>query len=713
MRARLHVPFIAQTQKTECGLCCICMLNRYYGNHVEITEVRSKLEVGRDGSSFQQLAELLEEYNFEVKSYKIPSEHLKDLALPAIIFWNNNHFIILERIRNHRFIVVDPAVGRVSYEAREFKEAYSGYAVIAKPGKNFVREKKKGNIWSYFLPYIFKNKALYVKVLLCTLGAYCFTIGLPMITQGLVDRIMEDKKNIDICMVFLMLLIGSLLYFFIIVVRNYFQIWLRAKIDKELNTSVFKRLVHLPYKFFSTRSCGDLVYSVNSCLKIRDIFANEVINSVINCGAAVCILVYLFEKSCIIGFLSTFLFGINMILVIFTRNVVAENSRGIVTSQSVVQGVQMETIYAMLGVKMSAIEDEVLVKWDKVFKRYIEKFVKNERTANYINSAFAMLQFFSPVCILIISIYLLQVGKMTIGSVVAIFSLAGTFFNLSSSVFDLWTNLITSSVIFERIADIMRAEMEENNENNEESILKGNIELKNVGFSYTKDSPLVVKDINLKIERGMKVALVGKSGSGKSTLAKIIVGLYEPTEGSILFDNKDFCELNKKSIRKQIGIVPQDIMLFNNSIFENIAMNRGEITLDEVRRACRLAHIDQEIESMPMGYYTGVSEMGLNFSGGQRQRIALARAIVGKPRVLLLDEATSSLDNINERLISDEFKKMGATQIVIAHRLSTINDSDLIIVLDGGKIVEMGNHETLIRASGVYHEMYNCDNAAQ
>lgn len=704
---RMHVPFIAQTQKTECGLCCICMLNRYYGNHVEITEVRRKLEVGRDGSSFVQLAELLKEYHFEVKSYKIPANQIENLELPAIVFWKNNHFTILEKVKNKKFIVVDPAIGRVAYNAAEFEESYSGYAVVPKPGENFIRTKKKSDIWNYFLPYIFQNKALYLKVLLCTLLAYCFTIGLPIVTQGLVDRIMRDKKNIDVRIVFPALIIGSLLYWGITIGRNIFQMWLRAKLDKELNTSVFKRLIYLPYKFFSSRSCGDLSYSVNSCLQIRDIFANQVINSVINCGAAVCILVYLFRKSCLVGLAAIFLFGINVILVVLTRNILVENSRGIVTSQSVVQGVQIETIYAMLGVKMSAIEDEVLVKWDKVFQRYIEKFLANERTANYIHSSFIMLQFFSPTCILIICIYLLQIGQLSIGSVVAIFSLAGTFFGLSSSVFDLWTSLITSSVIFERVADIMRAEMEDINADKDDMLLQGNIELKKVGFRYTKDSPQILKGIDINIKQGMKVALVGKSGSGKSTLAKIIVGLYEPTEGNILFDSKDFAELNKKSIRKQIGIVPQDIMLFNNTIYENVVMNRGNISLEEVRKACSLAHIDQEIESMPMGYYTGVSEMGLNLSGGQRQRIALARAIVGKPKILLLDEATSSLDSINERLISEEFKKMGTTQIVIAHRLSTIRDSDLIIVLNEGEIAEIGNHEALMKKNGIYHEMYD------
>ncbi len=209
------------------------------------------------------------------------------------------------------------------------------------------------------------------------------------------------------------------------------------------------------------------------------------------------------------------------------------------------------------------------------------------------------------------------------------------------------------------------------------------------------------------IKSGMKVAIVGKSGSGKSTLAKLLVGLYEPTNGNIYFDNVELKKWKKKVLRQQVGMVPQDITLFNNSIYDNIVMNRNNIGFEHVKKACELAQIRDEIEEMPMQYYTEISELGLNLSGGQRQRIALARAIVGKPKILLLDEATSSLDNINERKVSDEIKKIGATQIIIAHRLSTIMDADLIVVLEDGKIVEQGKHNDLIKNNGQYKELYS------
>ena len=343
----------------------------------------------------------------------------------------------------------------------------------------------------------------------------------------------------------------------------------------------------------------------------------------------------------------------------------------------------------------------------KAFDKYYEKSLYTEKIKNYIQSINAFLQFISPAILLIIGIYLANKSVISIGSIVAIYSLGNTFFGLSSSVLNLWTSFINSSVIFDRLVDIMKCDEESDEFDASETTLNGDIKLENVGFRYTKDSAQILDSINLTIKSGMKVAIVGKSGSGKSTLAKLLVGLYEPTNGNIYFDNVELKKWKKKVLRQQVGMVPQDITLFNNSIYDNIVMNRNNIGFEHVKKACELAQIRDEIEEMPMQYYTEISELGLNLSGGQRQRIALARAIVGKPKILLLDEATSSLDNINERKVSDEIKKMGATQIIIAHRLSTIMDADLIVVLEDGKIVEQGKHNDLIKNNGQYKELYS------
>ncbi|NOV82731.1 ABC-type bacteriocin/lantibiotic exporter with double-glycine peptidase domain [Clostridium saccharobutylicum] len=233
--------------------------------------------------------------------------------------------------------------------------------------------------------------------------------------------------------------------------------------------------------------------------------------------------------------------------------------------------------------------------------------------------------------------------------------------------------------------------------------------MENVSFAYSSKSEKVIKNVSLNIERGQKVAIVGKSGSGKSTLAKLLVGLYSPTGGDILFDKIPLNKLDKKYLRRQLGIVPQDVSLFNKSIYENISMGRNDIDMDKIKKACEITQIAEEIESMPMGYHTIISEMGMNLSGGQRQRIVLARAILNEPKILILDEATSSLDYINEKQVSDYFKNIGCTRIVIAHRLSTIIDSDMIIVLDNGEILDYGSHMELLKRKGQYFKLYQAN----
>ncbi|WP_455931436.1 peptidase domain-containing ABC transporter [Priestia aryabhattai] len=704
-KTKNKVPFIEQNQKTECGLSCVCMIQNYYNYEVSMSDLRKDLEVGRDGSTFVQLDYLLQKHNFSTKAYKIPAKEIETLTTPSIILWDNNHFVVYEGKKQNRMIIVDPKIGRLQYTFEEFSEHFCEYVLVPKPGDSFKTYKKKSSPFKVLKDLIFFNKWYYTKSIIVSLLLYAFSMALPIGIQHIIDKVITNKYSVDILQITLGLLVISILYYLVIYKKSKYTLELRSQLDKTLNYNVFERLLNLPYKYFAVRSSGDTIYSLNSVSQIREIFANQFISGLLESGMAIFILVYIFSINLELGIVSSVLFAINTLIVFLTKQNLQDNSRSLVSTQNALQNIQIESVYSILGVKMNAIEKDILKGWKTTYSKFLQKYVANGTYANKVNSILGLFKFISPVAILFISIYFASKGDITIGMIISIYSLSNTFFGLSSTVLDTFTSFINSEVYFSRIADIMTNKPE--SEEGKGIKLDGSIKLNDVSYSYTKTSNKILDNVNIDIKEGAKIAIVGKSGSGKSTLSKLLVGLYTPTTGDIYYNNESFESLNKKQVRRQIGIVPQDITLFNNSIYENVVVNRTDISMEDVKEACKIANIHQEIEAMPMQYNTMISEMGLNLSGGQRQRIALARALVNKPKIILLDEATSYLDSINEKLVSEEFKRIGATQIVIAHRLSTVIDSDMIFVLDEGKVVEQGSHEELLRQKGQYYLLYS------
>lgn len=706
LKRKRKVPFIEQLQLTECGLCCICMILRFYKSYETLQELRTHLDLGRDGSTLKQLNSLMKQLNFTTKIYRSSVAGLSQIKLPAILFWNENHFVVLEKINKKFAYIIDPACGRVKIEISEFSDAYSGYALTGSPKEDFVPRKKKKSIWFYFLPIIFQKKLLFMKIGLFSLISYFLTIGMPIFIQNLIDNVMLKKDFNYFKNSFIFLGIFSLIYLIFNFMKNSNLIKLRVIIDKSITSTVVEHLLKVPYKFFDMRNKADLLFSVNSCYVIRETFATQMINGLIDCGAVIFIIYYMYHQSILLTGVATILFIINLIIVSITQPLMLEHSRYLITEQNKVQSIQVETLFSMLGIKMSATEKDIYDNWNKKYEHYLNKYENKEKISNYIQTLMSFVQMISPLIILCVGIYLSIMSLITVGQVIAFYSLSTTFFSLSYSVLNIWLSFINSTLYLERLGDIVTTEVENQSKELIKADIKGSIRLNNVSFSYSKNSKQIIRKVNLNIKTGEKVAIVGKSGAGKSTLAKLLVGLYTPTEGDIFFDDIHIDKLDKKYIRKQMGIVPQDVSLFNKDIYANIVMDREDISLEKVKKSCQIAQIADDIENMPMGYNTIISEMGMNLSGGQRQRIVLSRAILSEPKVLLFDEATSSLDYINEKQVSDYFTSMGCTRIIIAHRLSTIIDSDNIIVLDEGEIVEQGSHEELMKNNGVYSMLY-------
>lgn len=706
MKIFKKVPYIQQTNYTECGLCCVGMILGYYGVHFSLGELRNSIHVGRDGANLKQLKDFFENNNFEARAFACNISILYKVKLPAILFWEDRHFVVLEKICSHSVYIVDPAYGRRMLKIDEFQRSFSQKILLVIPkGKIEKKHPKKHKKLLYSLVGIKVEKKRIFIIIMFSLLSYFFSISIPIFMQKFIDKTISSNMVLYNYIIIIIVLI--LLNILVSVIRSKNMISFRIIIDKYINGKLFEHLLKVPYDFYDTRAQNSIIYTLNSCSIIRDIFVERLFQCALDVGAGIFIFIYLLNKSLKLTIIITILIFIDILLLLFSKSRFDESNNSKLIEQGRLQGLQTEAIYSILGIKMSGIGEGIFRNWQNNYLKLGEAYKRSEYINLALNSVQELIKSISPIAVLVGGLYFVNNGIFSFGEVITFYTLNNTFFSICSSIFTNWTSFIMGRLYLNRIFDIFDTEVEKNDEKNRDIILNGEILLKDVDYSYNNSSHQVLSNINLEIAPGECIAIVGESGSGKSTLAKIIAGLYQPSAGEVFYNGITSKQLNLESIRKQMGIVPQEVSLFNKTILENIKMGDDRYSLEDVKKVCRIANIHKEIEKMPLGYNTIISEMGMNISGGQRQRIILARALLANPRVLLLDEATSSLDSINEAEIMQYLEHIGCTRIIVAHRLSTVKFSTKIVVLDNGHIVEIGSHDELIKSKGKYFELYS------
>ena len=706
------VPFIEQMHQTECGICCLAMILEYYHSKESLARIREELEIGRDGLKLSQLYAYAKKRNMEAKVFSADFEALQKMPLPAIAFWNQEHYIVIERIKKKEVVIVDPAIGRICMSHEDFVNGYSKVVMVLMPEENFDKRCEKSHLWGDVIKKVIWKNNLFLKTALITFLTYALQLTISLIVQEVVDA-STNRYQYPVVVKYLYVAVGIVVIYGIMTyIRKKSLIRLQMEVDRHLTKETFSKMLKLPYQYYERRTNGDLLFRLNCLPLIRDLLSDHVMTGVIQAGFVVIIMICMILKSPLLALTVAVILALNAVFIMAIRKkIVAANQIQIVENTKL-QSIQVETVQSIFNIKTAGIEEEFFSNWLSRYCKGMQAYEVKNQILNIYQTILNLFQIMGPFLVLWVGIYLNLQGVITVGVAIACYSLANTVFGACISVFHMWNDFTIATAYMERIKDITDAEEEIDNAALKSIDQIKTITFQNVSMAYTGNSEPAICDLNFTISQGEKIAFVGKSGSGKSTLLKLMLGLYEPTEGKILVNGVDLREINKTAFRQLMGIVPQDICLFNKSILENIRMNDSSISMEQVIEAAKIAQIHDEIEQMPMKYHTVVSNLGMNLSGGQRQRIVLARAIIKKPSVVILDEATSSLDHINERKVSDYFVKEQCTRVIVAHRLSTIEDADRIMVLENGKIVEQGKHNDLLKENGVYAELYQAKKGA-
>ncbi len=702
-------PLVRQIDETDCGAACLAMVCRYFGRSVSLARIRRLVHTSLDGTSLRALCHAAEELGLAARSVKTSSPRLDQMPLPAIVHWEGNHWVTLYDVGTKQVRVADPAVGLRRLRREEFEKQWSGYAALFDYTEAFEKAPEgKANLswlWPFFRPFTGSLiKALTLSIILSALQ-----MVLPVFTQVVVDTVLV-QQDLSLLRALILSMAAVLLVMAVsMVVQRYLLSFAAVRVDAGALDFLVRKLLALPMSYFSTRRTGDLQRRLEGIRRVREFVVQHAVGgltALCQIGAAIA-LMFIYSPVLALVFLATA--PLYALLMYFSSRWLRPIFDNLEEGFGKYHSQQIDAIKGIETVKAAGGEGAFRAAMLNQFHGMSRRQFAADFTIMCYEGAIQSVTFLSLVLFLWVGAGEVMKGALTIGGLVAFNTLVALANAPIVLLLNLWDNLQYSSVLMNRLQDIFEQEPEQGVDHSRllpVPSLEGKVRFHNVGFRYGgPESPPIIEQIDLEAPPGKRVAIVGRSGSGKTTLVKCLAGLLEPTEGTIFYDGVDLKNLSYRQLRRQIGFVLQENHLFADTISRNIALGDDDPDMDRVLWAARMANAHEFVERLPLGYETPVGETGLAISGGQRQRIAIARALYRQPPVLIFDEATSSLDTESEGAIQQNMKQFfeGRTCFVIAHRLSTIRDADLIVVLEKGRMVELGSHDELMKRQGLYY----------
>jgi ABC-type bacteriocin/lantibiotic exporter with double-glycine peptidase domain len=698
-----RVPYVQQVTPTECGAACLAMVLGYYGKTVSVQEVRDMSGVGRDGTNARAILAAARTYGLRARGVSLDVNKLSVVPAGSILHWKFHHFVVFERLHRNAVDIVDPAYGRRSISLEEFGRSFTGVVLLFEPGEHFERRSEKtSRVW-FYLKQVLGHTGHTPRIVLVSVILQLFGLALPVLTGAVVDRVLPRAGTHLLTVLSVGMGVLVTFHFLASMTRAHLLLHVRTLLDARTTLGFLDHLIALPYAFFQRRSTGDLMMRLNSNSTIREIFTSGALSGMID-GTLVCMyLMLLMWLSRSIGLMVVGLGAAQVMVFMLSRR----RQRELMTQNLQVQARSDSYLVEMLAgietLKAMGSEERSAEHWSNLFVDVLNVSLARGRLGALIDSAMSTLKLASPLCVLVYGAVAVLNNDLSLGTMLAANALATGFLTPLANLVATAGQLQLLGSYVERIDDVLRADPEQDRTTaTTPPRLRGAIELDHVSFRYGPLAPMVLQDISLKVEPGQLVALVGRSGSGKTTLASLLIGLYRPLAGRILYDGIDLAQLDLRAVRRQMGIVTQRPYLFGTSVRANIALADPSLSLDAIIAAAHKACVHEDIAAMPLGYEMPLVDGGASLSGGQRQRLALARALVLDPAVLVLDEATSALDAETELQVQTSLQDLHCTRIVIAHRLSTVARADRILVLDHGRLVEQGTHKELLARHGIY-----------
>jgi NHLM bacteriocin system ABC transporter peptidase/ATP-binding protein len=714
---RVKTPTLLQMEAVECGAAALGIVMGYYGRVVPLEELRIACGVSRNGSRANNILTAARRYGFIAEGFRRSPEKIRAEKLPTIVFWNFNHFLVVEGFKRNKVYLNDPATGPRVVPYQEFDESFTGVTLRIEPGPTFVKGGRRPSLIRGLQSRLVGSRTALAYILVASLCLTLLGLAVPSFTRIFVDRFLV--QGFESWVLPLMLLIGTvaLVLAGFTWLQQLHLLRLETKLSVTTSAQFFWHVLRLPIDFFNQRRAADISVRVGINDSIAQLLSGELATNALNIVLILFYLIVMIQYDVVLTGVGILMASLNIIaLRLVSRRRVDANQR-LLTEQGKLLSTAFNGLQMIETIKATGSESDFFARW----AGYQAKALNVEQQ---LGRATELLAIVPPTLLAVNTAAILTVGglrviagQLTVGELIAFQALVLAFLLPVTWIVNLGGRLQQTSADMARMDDVLRypldndarqALLSDEADTNPQK-LTGYVELRDITFGYNRLDPPLIEGFNLTLKPGARVALVGGSGSGKSTIAKLVAGIYEPWSGEILFDGKVRSDIPRTQLKNSLAMVDQDIYLLEGTIRDNVTMWDNTIPQANVIQAAKDAAIHDSVAARLGGYYDTVAEGGTNFSGGQRQRLEIARALANNPSILIMDEATSALDPITEKVIDDSLRRRGCTCLIVAHRLSTIRDCEEIIVMEKGKVVQRGTHDKMIRQDGPYARLIKTD----